>query len=215
MPVRWLSLALVIYDGPIGPVNRGRLPPERFWERFFAALFETEEAFAVGDRAVVRWVFRWDDRGGHVRRVDVMKVRDGKVGRGRRVPFSMGMVRLWTPSAARLIGVGTVSHSCQCWSGWPLAAIWNPSAFAGKVPLAFLKLWNLTRQFLERLACGESPRRLALDLEDHRALDHVHEARSRMSVIARRGARSDIGHPQVRLLSLHRGIGPQQLRALH
>jgi hypothetical protein len=30
------------------------------------ARFETEEVFGVGDRAVVRWVFRWDDQGGHV-----------------------------------------------------------------------------------------------------------------------------------------------------
>jgi hypothetical protein len=28
---------------------------------------------------VVRWIFRWDDQGGHVRGLDVMKVRDGKV----------------------------------------------------------------------------------------------------------------------------------------
>jgi len=54
-----------------------------FWERFFAstpkARFEAEEIFAVGDRAVVRWVFHWDDQGGHVRGVDVLTVRDGKV----------------------------------------------------------------------------------------------------------------------------------------
>ncbi len=42
-----------------------------FWERFFrstaTARFEAEEIFAAGDRCVVRWLFRWDDRGGHVR----------------------------------------------------------------------------------------------------------------------------------------------------
>jgi SnoaL-like domain len=38
-----------------------------------------EEIFAAGARAVVRWVFRWDDTGGHVRGVDVIRVRDGKV----------------------------------------------------------------------------------------------------------------------------------------
>jgi ketosteroid isomerase-like protein len=43
------------------------------------ARFETEEVFGVGDRAVVRWVFRWDDQGGHVRGVDVLRVRDGRV----------------------------------------------------------------------------------------------------------------------------------------
>ena len=31
----------------------------------------------TGDRAVVRWVFDWGT--GHVRGVDVMRVRDGKV----------------------------------------------------------------------------------------------------------------------------------------
>jgi len=54
-----------------------------FWERFFAASpyarFEAEEIFASGDRCVVRWVFHWDDRGGHVRGVDVMRVRGGRV----------------------------------------------------------------------------------------------------------------------------------------
>jgi ketosteroid isomerase-like protein len=50
-------------------------------ERFEGAVagFETEEVFGVGDRAVVRWVFRWDDQGGHVRGVDVLRVRDGRV----------------------------------------------------------------------------------------------------------------------------------------
>jgi ketosteroid isomerase-like protein len=54
-----------------------------FWTRFFAstpgARFETEEIFASGDRALVRWVFHWNDTGGHVRGVDVMRVRGGKV----------------------------------------------------------------------------------------------------------------------------------------
>ena len=54
-----------------------------FWKRFFestpGARFETEEIFATGDRALVRWIFHWDDSGGHVRGVDVMRVRDGKV----------------------------------------------------------------------------------------------------------------------------------------
>jgi len=57
-----------------------------FWRRFFAstpsARFTTEEAFAAGDRAVVRWTFDWDegpDNRGHVRGVDVLQVRDGRV----------------------------------------------------------------------------------------------------------------------------------------
>jgi ketosteroid isomerase-like protein len=68
---------------PDGERFEGAPAVRAFWQRFFqttpAARFETEESFAVGDRCVVRWVFRWDDRGGHVRGVDVLRVRDGKV----------------------------------------------------------------------------------------------------------------------------------------
>ena len=44
--------------------------------------FETEEMIVAGDRAVVRWRHRWIDSAGcpgHVRGVDVLRVRDGKV----------------------------------------------------------------------------------------------------------------------------------------
>lgn len=41
------------------------------------ATFETEEGFVAGDRAVFRWRYGWD--GGHVRGVDVFRVRDGRV----------------------------------------------------------------------------------------------------------------------------------------
>lgn len=54
--------------------------------QFFAssprATFETEEIFACGDRGAVRWLYRWGERDGkqgHVRGVDVFRVRDGKV----------------------------------------------------------------------------------------------------------------------------------------
>lgn len=57
-----------------------------FWERFFrsspSAEFEAEEMFACADRCVVRWIYRWADgegRKGHVRGVDVFRVRGGKV----------------------------------------------------------------------------------------------------------------------------------------
>ncbi len=52
-----------------------------FFARSPAANFETEEIFACGDRCVVRWVYRWVREGvtGHVRGVDVFKVRGGKV----------------------------------------------------------------------------------------------------------------------------------------
>ena len=41
------------------------------------ARFEEEELIACDDRCVVRWRYSWGD--GHVRGVDVMRVRDGKV----------------------------------------------------------------------------------------------------------------------------------------
>ena len=68
---------------PDGERFAGAAAVQTFWQRFFlstpGARFETEEIFAVADRGVVRWVFRWDDRGGHVRGVDVIRVGDGKV----------------------------------------------------------------------------------------------------------------------------------------
>jgi ketosteroid isomerase-like protein len=39
--------------------------------------FEEEESFQAGDRVVQRWCYRFD--GGHVRGVDLFRVRDGKV----------------------------------------------------------------------------------------------------------------------------------------
>jgi ketosteroid isomerase-like protein len=50
------------------------------WKWLFddpASVFQTEESFAAGDRVVQRWRYDWD--GGHVRGVDLFKVRDGKV----------------------------------------------------------------------------------------------------------------------------------------
>jgi ketosteroid isomerase-like protein len=68
---------------PDGERLEGAPAVREFWQRFFrstpAARFETEEMFGVADRCVVRWVFHWDDRGGHVRGVDVLRVWDGKV----------------------------------------------------------------------------------------------------------------------------------------
>jgi ketosteroid isomerase-like protein len=46
------------------------------------ARFDTEELFACGDRAVLRWTYHWveaDGTPGHVRGVDVIRVRNGKV----------------------------------------------------------------------------------------------------------------------------------------
>ena len=44
--------------------------------------FAEEESVVSGDRAVVRWRFSWaadDGTDGHVRGVDVIRFRDGKV----------------------------------------------------------------------------------------------------------------------------------------
>ena len=71
---------------PDGTRYEGQAAVRACWEAFFAAsplaIFETEEVFAAGDRGVVRWLYRWGgagDGGGHVRGVDVFRVRDGKV----------------------------------------------------------------------------------------------------------------------------------------
>jgi ketosteroid isomerase-like protein len=68
---------------PDGERLEGASDVRAFWQRFFqstpTARFVTEEMFAVGDRCVVRWVFHWDHQDGHVRGVDVLRVRDGKV----------------------------------------------------------------------------------------------------------------------------------------
>jgi ketosteroid isomerase-like protein len=71
---------------PDGERHVGRAAVRRCWERFFrenpSATFEPEETFAAGDRCVVRWVYRWrhpDGSTGHVRGIDLFRVRDGKV----------------------------------------------------------------------------------------------------------------------------------------
>jgi ketosteroid isomerase-like protein len=70
---------------PDGERIEGQAAVRRFWEEFFSrsphARFEAEEVFAAGDRCVVRWVYHWvrDGVPGHVRGVDLFRVRDGKV----------------------------------------------------------------------------------------------------------------------------------------
>ncbi len=71
---------------PDGERYEGQAAVRAFWERFFAsspqAHFETEDIFAGGDRCTVRWRYTWVDqegKPGHVRGVDVFRVRDGKV----------------------------------------------------------------------------------------------------------------------------------------
>lgn len=70
---------------PDGERCVGQAAVRGFWERFFAGTtspkFTAEETFGAGDRVTVRWRFTWGagDSAGHVRGVDVIRVRDGKV----------------------------------------------------------------------------------------------------------------------------------------
>jgi ketosteroid isomerase-like protein len=59
-------------------VGRGEI--RKAWQPIFddpSTRFEAEETFVAGDRVVQRWRYTWG--GGHVRGVDVFRVRDGKV----------------------------------------------------------------------------------------------------------------------------------------
>lgn len=70
---------------PDGERVEGQVAMRAFWEQFFQrspqAHFETEEIFVAGDRCVVRWRYSWvrDGTPGHVRGVDVFRVREDKV----------------------------------------------------------------------------------------------------------------------------------------
>jgi ketosteroid isomerase-like protein len=74
------------YPPPNGERYSEQAAVRTFWVNFFAssphAHFETEDIFASNDRCLVRWLYRWvapDGKHGHVRGVDVFRVRDGKV----------------------------------------------------------------------------------------------------------------------------------------
>lgn len=65
---------------PDGIRHVGRAAIRQAWEAIFSdtsSRFEPEETFGAGDRVVQLWRYSWD--GGHVRGVDVFRVRDGKV----------------------------------------------------------------------------------------------------------------------------------------
>lgn len=65
---------------PDGTRYVGRDAIRQAWQPIFddlSAKFDAEETFAAGDRVVQRWRYTWD--GGHVRGVDLFRVRDGKV----------------------------------------------------------------------------------------------------------------------------------------
>lgn len=70
---------------PDGTRYQGQAPVRAFWEQFFAnspqARFEFGDMFAAGERAVVSWTYHWvkNDTPGHVRGVDVFRVRNGRI----------------------------------------------------------------------------------------------------------------------------------------
>jgi ketosteroid isomerase-like protein len=70
---------------PDGERIVGQEAVQHFGESFFArspsARFETQEIVAAGDRVVVRWCYHGvrDGTAGHVRGVDLFRVRDGLV----------------------------------------------------------------------------------------------------------------------------------------
>lgn len=71
---------------PDGERYEGQSAVRGFWERLFTstpdARFETEDIFAADDRCTVRWRYTFTSGNGspgHVRGVDIFRVRDGKV----------------------------------------------------------------------------------------------------------------------------------------
>ena len=65
---------------PDGERHEGKDAVRAAWKPIFDdthATFETEDAFPAGDRYVQLWNYGWGD--GHVRGVDVIRLRDGNV----------------------------------------------------------------------------------------------------------------------------------------
>jgi ketosteroid isomerase-like protein len=88
----WLALMTddVVFENtgpaPDGKRYEGQDAVRRVWERVFEArpntYFEGEDIFACDDRCVVLWKYIFDTENpeaGHVRGIDVFRVRDGKV----------------------------------------------------------------------------------------------------------------------------------------
>ena len=66
---------------PDGERFVGNAAVSAYWQKFFDesphAHFDAEEMVVMGDRAVVRWRYSWGT--GHIRGIDLFRVRDGKV----------------------------------------------------------------------------------------------------------------------------------------
>ena len=71
---------------PDGVRHTGAAAVRGVWDELFGgtpgARFTEEDSFVAGDQGVLRWRFDWEDAAGtpgHVRGVDVLRFRDGKV----------------------------------------------------------------------------------------------------------------------------------------
>ena len=70
---------------PDGQRLKGKVAVRALWSEIFATpgmRFDTEEVVVAGDRVAARWRYRWtneDGSEGHIRGIDLFKVRDGKV----------------------------------------------------------------------------------------------------------------------------------------
>lgn len=73
------------YPPPDGERFVGWQAVNAFWESFFqsgeAQSIEIEEIFALGERCIMRWVYRWGEgeKSGRIRGVDLYRVRDGLI----------------------------------------------------------------------------------------------------------------------------------------
>jgi ketosteroid isomerase-like protein len=73
------------FPAPDGERYQGQAAVREFWEQLIAgspnAHFDGEELVALGDRCVVRWRYSWNnpDGQGHIRGIDLFKIRDGKI----------------------------------------------------------------------------------------------------------------------------------------
>lgn len=66
---------------PDGTKYSGKDAVTKFWQDFFReapnAHIDIEEIFGFGNRCIMRWTYAWGD--GHVRGVDVFKLKDGLI----------------------------------------------------------------------------------------------------------------------------------------
>lgn len=71
---------------PDGQVLVGKDAISQFWQEFFQASpraqFESEDAFGLGEHAILRWRYHWQAPDGtrqHVRGIEVFRIRQGVI----------------------------------------------------------------------------------------------------------------------------------------